>query len=406
MIRIIENHNKKDSEFSIEIDGELIENVIVTNEENVISITTYYKSVPKIFFEQKIIDIFSISNEGKIVVAINSFAEELMPKEVKELFLDKSIFFNNSNDNQGKSEVSLIFKKEKNENIIASINSISFLINYSWKNPFSIKEYIGLLRTNIFNELGYNIDNDEVIAGISLPLPDSNLSLLEAVQYSVDKFKSYHTTVFEKLSKDNTNSLETRFSNFPEEVRIPCEQYLLYFSEFLRDLGISATTDIRHEAGEVLFSVTPTDPDQALDKIRVALEIFLNLPKSEIVITPDEEFEIAMLKAKANIDHFNSQLSLAKAEIRVKEREIQALEATLETKDISIEFLREKLNQQKRLLEGEIAEGIIDIEPKPKKEDKVEFLDGVFAITQIEEKGFRVNLAQLYRKLRIYLKGE
>jgi hypothetical protein len=193
---------------------------------------------------------------------------------------------------------------------------------------------------------------------------------------------------------------------FPEEVRVPCEQYLLYFTKFLRDLGISSTANIKHEAGEVLFSVTPDSPNQALDKIRVALEIFLDLPKKEIVIVPDEEFEIAMLKAKANIDHLNSQLSLAKAEVRFKEREIHAFEATLEAKDISIEFLREKLNQQKRLLNGEIAEGIIDIGPKTKDEDKEEFFDGVFALTQYEEKGVRVNLAQLYRKLKTYLKGE
>jgi len=237
-------------------------------------------------------------------------------------------------------------------------------------------------------------------------LLSEDLTVREIFNLVIDDLRNALKNAFEEINQNNKRlSLTTTFFNFPEEVRVPCEQYLLYCTEFLRDLGISATSDIKHQAGEVLFSVTPTNPDQALAKIKIALDAFLSLPKSEIVINPDSEFEIAMLKVKANIDHLNSQLSLAKAEIRVKEREIQAFEATLETKDISIEFLREKLNQQKRLLNGEIAEGIIDVEPKT-KEDKEEFFDGVFALTQYEEKGVRVNLAQLYRKLKIYLKGE
>src|SRR5215213_4701390 len=47
--------------------------------------------------------------------------------------------------------------------------------------------------------------------------------------------------------------------NFPEAVKIPCEQYLLYFATFLKDLGINAASNLQEEAGKVLFSVTPTE---------------------------------------------------------------------------------------------------------------------------------------------------
>ena len=49
------------------------------------------------------------------------------------------------------------------------------------------------------------------------------------------------------------------YFEFPDAVRVPCEQYLLYFAQFLRDLGVEASSELRHEVGMVLFSVTPTD---------------------------------------------------------------------------------------------------------------------------------------------------
>ena len=70
-------------------------------------------------------------------------------------------------------------------------------------------------------------------------------------------------------------SLATYFS-FPEEVKSACEQYLLYFGEFLRDGGINASVEIKEEADRVLFSVTPRDSREALGRIRQILDSTLN----------------------------------------------------------------------------------------------------------------------------------
>ncbi len=94
------------------------------------------------------------------------------------------------------------------------------------------------------------------------------------------------------LHKSNFQ-LNVRF-NFPEQFKTPCEQYLLYFAQFLQDLGISATSNLKEEAGKVLFSVTPTDDKEALDKIREALAVYLNLPASPIVY--DDSFAAMRLQ--------------------------------------------------------------------------------------------------------------
>ena len=401
MIEIISDDQKEEEKWKLSINEQIVDGIEFSSLFVDLSLKVSLGKTSPIFFEQKVEDFISLQSEKLSNLEIVIDLRKEFEKEATDLFL------NEFEEDNIFSTFNLKIMFAKNKEIFGSIVTGALMLNYFWKHPFSLIEYRNFIQDYIGS--GFNpskFEEFETTGGIIFPLFYKGLTILQVIDYSIEKFKVSHQKAFEELGKKaNANSLTTRFFNFPDEVRIPCEQYLLYFTEFLRDLGISTTADITHEAGEILFSVTPTNPDLALDKIRVALEVFLDLPKSEIIIVPDEEFEIPMLKAKANIDHLNSQLSLAKAEIRVKQREIQAFEATLEAKDISIEFLREKLNQQKRLLNGEIAEGIIDIEPNP-KEDKEEFFDGVFALTQYEEKGVRVNLAQLYRKLKAYLKGE
>ena len=50
-------------------------------------------------------------------------------------------------------------------------------------------------------------------------------------------------------SSIDKNSIRMLFS-FPEEVKVPCDQYLLYFSQFLHDLGVKADTSIQDEVGQ------------------------------------------------------------------------------------------------------------------------------------------------------------
>ncbi len=406
MIELIKNNQKDEKSWELKINGQLVRNIKFSK----ILGLNFYVSIDKtssIFFEQEICSFLSLCNDLDMEkFEIDVDLGNLFEKEERDLFTNE--LFKEDEDGDDFAKISLNFVLHSNNDILIKIKSFAFFFNPTWIGSFSLINYARFVQ----NEIASGFESEYIkegvpVDGFELPLPNTKLTLIDAIHLAVEKFKSAHQKAFNELSKKaKDNSLTTKLLNFPEEVRIPCEQYLLYFAEFLRDLGVNATTDITHEAGEILFRVTPSDSDQALDRIKFALDVFLQLPKGELVIVPDPDFEIAMLKVKANVDHLNSQLSLAKAEIKVKEREIQAFEATLETKDISIEFLREKLNQQKRLLNGEIAEGIIDIEPKPKVEDKEEFFDGVFALTQYEEKGFRVNLAQLYRKLKTYLKSE
>lgn len=397
MIKIIKN-GQKEKYWKLEINGQTVDRVRFSSLGELTLFASLTETSP-ILFEQNIIDLSSFRNEINQDLEIVVDLGQLLEDEKRDLFLHDLII--DDEDSQF-SEIHLRIKFSSNNEILLRLYGIGLFFNLAWRNTFSLIEYIKFVQ----NDIAPGLESEDFVNGLHtqgfhLQLPDLNITLQQGINYAVERFKFAHQKAFQELSKNiKINSLSTRFLNFPDEVRVPCEQYLLYFAEFLRDLGVNAMAEIKHEAGEVLFNITPLNSNQALDNIKNALDVYLQLPKSELILVEDHEFEIAMLKVKANVDHLKSQLSLAKAEIRVKEKEIQALEATLEAKDISIQNLRERFEQQKHLLKGEIAEGIIKVEPNIKEEDKEEFFDGVFALTQFEEKGFRVNLAQLFRKLR------
>ena len=192
------------------------------------------------------------------------------------------------------------------------------------------------------------------------------------------------------------NSLSVLF-DFPEELKVPCEQYLTYFVQFLRDLGINSTPNLKEEAGKVLFSVTPTDDVQALDKIREALAIYLSLPSNPIPnSTGDRTVDMVLSGARANAKHLESQLELAIAKLQFKEATLELKDATIEQhqlmirkKDVTINELQE-IVARKNIFEeslerveinGEVVEESlyrfsreddIEIEVTPVLDEKVE----------------------------------
>ena len=181
--------------------------------------------------------------------------------------------------------------------------------------------------------------------------------------------------------------------DFPETVRVPCEQYLLYFAQFLQDLGVNATSELKHSAGQVLFTVTPNNPEEALEKIRLALDLYIRLPANPESSLAEFDSEIGMQRLIANIDHLKGQLRLARAELR-------ASDATIEAQQIII--------QQQRGITGEvILESIKDVTPRTKEEDKEDLFGGKVSLTKYKGKFFDLDVPTIYRELkRLFSKKE
>lgn len=198
----------------------------------------------------------------------------------------------------------------------------------------------------------------------------------------------------ERLTADlDRNTLVTLFS-FPQEISTACEQYLMYFVQFLRDLGIKAGANIKHEARQVLFSVTPDEGAEALGRIREALDIYLRLPDSpEFAAQAPVYGDIAVQQLQANIDHLKGQLRLAGAVLQARNAQIEALQLSTFT-------------YQQLLATQHQAATLALPPPNAFDADAEPLVAGVIDVTKFKGKGFTVDLPEILRRLKRRLKQE
>lgn len=268
----------------------------------------------------------------------------------------------------------------------------------SWRRLWSIREYDQAFRkiVELHGEEHVKWLTDEA-SGFDLALTVPNRTSLmfkmsdlntnfrdEVYRHSAELNRLHQLTIQSLTATLRSDSVVMHF-DFPEEVRVPCEQYLLYFIQFLKDIGVEATAELEHQASEVLFAVTPTDKDEALDKIRAALNTYLHLAASPVNSASVLSTEIEVQRLSANIQHLQGQLTLA--------------HAVLQAKDATIQLQQTNIKRQRQIITGEIVlESMKDVSSKPK--DAEEVLGGLAEITKYEGKGFNLNLPEAFRRLR------
>jgi hypothetical protein len=266
-----------------------------------------------------------------------------------------------------------------------------------WKRPWTIGEYLEALMETISAEKeGHEEWSVRTIKKtgkqqVFFNVFDPTISINQGLTRANKLLRKFHDkAVVELLSRHEQRALVLSFE-FPPQVKVPCEQYLLYFVQFLSDLGIEATADIQHEeAGNLLFSIKPNDKDEALENIRRALEIYLQLSESKDTSSIDNQHDPRVQSLIAEIHSLHGKLALRAAELQYKDATIGLLQQTSEL--------------QRKLLTGQVMlDSLKYVGMHKEVKDKQEFLDGMFTLTELEGKGYKVNLPKIYRMLKEYL---
>jgi len=233
---------------------------------------------------------------------------------------------------------------------------------------------------------------------VSFPLADSDMTVGEVIERYTLILEKTNILTIEALSRVDSEHTVVMSFDFPEEVKVPCEQYLLYFVQFLKDAGVEATAELREQAGQVLFAVTPKNQDEALDKIRQALHLYLHLPTNpNLGVVPNLDADIRVQQLAANIYHLRGQLTLASAAM-------QQQQLTIQQKDLLIEQQQTVIQQQ--LLTGTILVDSVRDAASEHKHHEEPLLGGTVALSRVEKGGIIVDLAEMYRKLRRFFADE
>ncbi len=191
-----------------------------------------------------------------------------------------------------------------------------------------------------------------------------------------NSFPSQRTTN-NKRNESNENSKQKQFNEkfeFPNEISSACKQYLLYFTQFLQDIGINATSSLKEDAGKVLFSVTPTDNSEALDKIREALAIYLNLPANPIVY--NESFASMRLEHQIDSLKHSQQMAVTEFRLKIAQSLVEAKNKTISDQSEIIFQQTTVIQQQKEHIEKIINPAIMS-NSSENKEELEEIYDGL-----------------------------
>ena len=147
-----------------------------------------------------------------------------------------------------------------------------------WKGLWSAREYgdemARVIEKRATPEVTIErVDEEAITDGFNIrfkvELP-AHVILADAIDCRLDELhRIYHEAKARLEASATSDAIVLRF-DFPKPVKAACEQYLLYFGEFLRDVGVNAETELREVAGKVLFQVRPTDKTEALSTIHEA----------------------------------------------------------------------------------------------------------------------------------------
>lgn len=281
-----------------------------------------------------------------------------------------------------------------------SVQLIGFFVLVWWDRSYTYEEYTEALEAEL-RELGWEAHSDKHALGLShgthwrLSLSNSHAHLDRVLGDLFDDLAvDLHTsieTVEAALRRRISQAAVIETFDFPEHLRGPCTQYLLYFVQFLRDLGIEAKAEVKEEAHRVLFSVTPADGKDALQKVRDALAAYLVVPSigdlsPAVAANPD----IAMLQLQANVSFLQSQVQLAAAVVQAK--------------DATIHSLSFMLDQYRQSLPAGSAKAI-GSGRKQGGDDTLPVADGLVVIKDYEANGVTVKLPEIFRRLHRRLLG-
>jgi hypothetical protein len=437
MFEIIENKNKgveNQLPFNFLIDGKLIEDVHISEnpfETNYLDEKSNIATIVE--FRCKTHDLA----EQLFEFAVEDFTRSII-KGSRNYKIGKLIFsdFENDKDFYWEVEIDVLYEQitfrinpflafwKKNYSFVEFQDTFFDYLNKKYRKELhNLEIHHGNIRTNDSSEINYYINHKF-----------SRLNIAQELEPYFNAIKDSHKESLEFLDAQVSNIGIQNSFYFPENLKIPCEQYLLYFAQFLQDLGINATSKLTEEAGKVLFSVTPTDDQEALGKIREALAVYLSLSSNPIPnSTGDIKVDMVLSGARANAKHLESQLELAVAKLQFKEATLELKDATigqnqlaLRQKDETIKELQEIISRgnifeeslEKVEINGEVIEATdlyrfsrgedddIEISATPiletANEDTKVGLVKFHDVTKLKEYGVSFDLPQAIRNLMKY----
>jgi hypothetical protein len=343
------------------------------------------QSSDKTIFRNRILDLQKNLHDFKIVSA-HSF-EELKANKINEVLGRKD-----KDDNA--SMPSLVFTICTQNTRIQNRIEIGLFFDFtSWKKPYSINEFNEILQYRLSQHSTINTKENIILDGkpFRFTLSLYNILIINLLDNDIPiNFITEISEILEQLVIEIIKELDNKFQldiystifSFPQEFKMACTQYLVYFAQFLADLGIEVQTEIKDISQGTFFSIIPQNKAEAMGNVKALLSEFMNAPGRVEFDTEISSYQdISAIQWHDNVLHLKSQIGLAKTQLQMKDAVIQIKDATINSLNLINYQLSEKIT------------------PTSKKGEE-QIIDGILSVSTVEKFGVKLNLAELIRRLK------
>ncbi|WP_064435426.1 hypothetical protein [Pseudoalteromonas neustonica] len=256
----------------------------------------------------------------------------------------------------------------------------------NWANYYSFKQF-NLVFEKLLLEGPFKVttyDYSEVDLDIEVDrLKYQNRIMLLDVTKALNHIENCSLEAHKILIEQSKDDVFIKIFEFPAEYKNICSQYLIWFGEFLQNLGIDANVSTNQRKNQTQLIVSPNECPELLTEIEKLFYQYLSLPYAELLppesnLTPQELH--AYQAVKMQVQHLQTQVQL-------KDYVIASYQATNTS-------LMNKISEK----DSELL--LIN---SLKDENKFEVFGGILAINKVQKIGKNdnasIDLFKIYNKL-------
>ncbi|MFQ1653312.1 hypothetical protein ACK378_09830 [Aeromonas veronii] len=167
------------------------------------------------------------------------------------------------------------------------------------------------------------------------------------------------TELEKELLMNVKSELIVKIFKFPIGYEVICSQYVLWFGELLKHIGINADVSTENKEGYTFLTITKNDESAFKENIEKALYLYLSLPYSDHIpvnqIKNDIESKIFIQSLQQQVMFFTQQCDIKSSIIELQNISNGKLQEQLQSAKEKISLLESLQNDRLDLFDGTIS---------------------------------------------------
>jgi hypothetical protein len=247
----------------------------------------------------------------------------------------------------------------------------------TWNHPFSAIEFCQYFVENFTHDefCALSESHHGINFSFMMSKNETELKIIDKIEILNNLFEKSKNDSIEALTHSKSKELFIRMFDFPSDYANICSQYLMWFGEFLKNLGIEADVSTENKDGKTSLTVSPAENGEMLEQIEELFHTYLSLPYVK-VLPPEQDISPQNLHAYQTaifqVQHLGTQ-------IQMKDAAIASYQATNTTLSERVEhqagklILLESLQEKEKWNKVPFTLGSLEVKDFPTKKCTLKF---------------------------------